>query len=267
MDKKEFTPSYAEYRKILQAVKASGKCMDYQEALASEHFLILRHDIEFSVGRALKMALIEAEEGLRSTYFVQAAGDAYNPFSAENTKAIRQIRDAGHSIGLHYHLEEELSPHYICNSVRRQIQIMSEMLGFPIDRFSVHRPVEESHYYELEIDGVINAYSREFFTHMEKAGESESREVIYIADSKCRWNYGYPDLETFLRHPKIQLLIHPFSWSETGGDLFGIFNGLADEKEEETLDIFDRETKVYREIKERIEKDRKVRHGISGSVF
>lgn len=255
---KAFDPSYDTYRRILKNIKKSGKCMDYWEALKSEEFLILRHDIEFSVERAFLMAMIEKEEGISSTYFLQIKSNAYNPFSERNRDLLMKMIDAGHHIGLHYHLERNLDKLYIRDGIRDQIRLMSEVFRYPVDRFSIHRPVEESKYYEIEIEGVINAYSKEFFTHVEDIKEHAKLEVKYIADSKHRWNFGCPDEESIEKYPKIQLLIHPYSWSERGRSIAGMFHELADEKEKEMLDTFNEETKIYRLVKEEVESGRRI---------
>lgn len=248
-----FNPGYDIFRKILREIKRSGKCMDYWEAMNADSFLILRHDIEFSVERAWRMAMIEKEEGITSSWFLQIKSNAYNAFSEKNMTLLNEMIQAGHHIGLHYHLGSDISHLHIRDEIRDQIRIMSEMLHYPVDRFSIHRPVEESKYYAIRINGVINAYSKEFFTHFENANPDSELEIKYITDSKHRWNYGYPDMATIQKYPKIQLLIHPYSWSETGLDAAGMFNEVADEKEKETLNTFDEETKIYRLVKAEVE--------------
>lgn len=236
--------------------------MDYWEAKTSDKFLVLRHDIEFSVERAYKMAMIEKEEGIISTYFLQIESNSYNAFSEKNKTFLYGIINAGHHIGLHYHLGKELSPIHVRDEIRDQIRIMSEMLRYQVDRFSIHRPVEQSQYYKIAIDGIINAYSKEFFTHITDVTENSVLEVKYIADSKHRWNYGYPDSDTIENHPKIQLLIHPYSWAEEEADEFEMFNQLANEKEVEILNTFDEETKIYKLVKKELEAKRGIKNGI-----
>lgn len=253
-----FAPSYKNYREILKNIKKANKRMDYREAEEASEFLILRHDIEFSIDRAHKMALIEAEEGIASTYFLQIAGNAYNPFSEKNRFLLGEMIEAGHHIGLHYHLGRNLNMLYIRDEIRDQLRIMSELLQYPMDRFSIHRPVEKCEYHSIHIEGIINAYSKEFFTHRDNVTEDSELEVKYIADSKHRWNYGYPDLETLKRFPKIQLLIHPYSWSERGESVMGMFCELAEEKRKEILNTFDCETKIYRDVKKQIEERQRV---------
>lgn len=54
----------------------------YEFRLFNQEYLhksiLLRHDLEFSVPIALRMAEIEAELGIRSTYFVQLHSEFYN---------------------------------------------------------------------------------------------------------------------------------------------------------------------------------------------
>ena len=59
----DYKPSYDEYRKIIGVVKQSGKLKDYTEAKDAEEFIVLRHDVEFSLERAYKMAQIEQSGG------------------------------------------------------------------------------------------------------------------------------------------------------------------------------------------------------------
>lgn len=252
----KFNPSYAEYRAILKNIKNSGKYMDYKEASEAESFIILRHDIEFSIDRARRMSLIENEEGISSTYFVQITSNAYNAFSQKNIRLLKDMIQDGHHIGLHYHLGKNVTYNHIKNEISEQIKILSEFLEYDIDRFSMHRPTEESKYYEIQIEGIINAYSQEFFTHLEKVDKDSKPQVKYIADSKHRWNYGYPDEDTIEKFPKIQLLVHPYSWDKLGRDAADTFCAIADEKERETLNDFDEETKIYSLVRQEVEEKR-----------
>ncbi|MCI8281979.1 MAG: hypothetical protein HFI76_09860 [Lachnospiraceae bacterium] len=247
-----YKPSYDEYRKILKDIKASGKLMDYKEALSADEFLILRHDVEFSLERAYRMAQVEAVEKVASTYFVQITNNSYNALSMQNRKRIKEISDMGHKIGLHYHLNQVTDPLKTRDGIRDQIRIMSEMCGISIDRFSIHRPVREVYYNSIPIEGMINAYSSEFFTLTEEGAtiKEEDLEVKYIADSRHRWNYGYPDVDTFSRNRKIQLLIHPDFWSEEGCDAKRNFEKLIEENITAYIQTLDGECKHFSGFKD-----------------
>lgn len=248
----EFKPSYEVYRSILHDIKATGKVMSFPEAIGKDEFVIMRHDVEFSVERAFNLSLVESEENFNSTYFVQITNNSYNAFSRKNIDMMKNMVARGHTIGLHYHLNGQLDSVLVRDGVRDQLRMMSEMLGMDINSYSFHRPVKEVFYYNISIPYTINAYSKEFFTFAENVKEDDVLEVKYIADSKHRWNYGFPDYETLIKHKKVQLLIHPFSWTEEGYDNCGNFMTLIDEKQNELIDTLNDEFQRFREVKDEI---------------
>lgn len=248
----EFHPSYEVYREIIRDVKATGKAMSYPEAIGKDEFVIMRHDIEFSIDRAYALSIIETEENFTSTYFVQITNNSYNAFSKKNIDMLKDMAARGHHIGLHYHLNGQLDPVLIRDGVRDQLRIMSEMLGMDINSYSFHRPVKEMYYYNITIPYTINAYSKDFFTYAENVKDDDVLDVKYIADSKHRWNYGYPNFETLMKHKKIQLLIHPFSWTTDGLDNFGNFRVLINEKFHELINTLTEEFQRFREVKDQI---------------
>lgn len=237
----DFIPSYDRYRKILSDIAASGKYCDYADAIGADEFLILRHDIEFSVERAYEMSLIESEMGICSTYFLQITNAAYNAFSLPVKNMILDMHQRGHKIGLHYHLGGVTDPLRVRDGIRDQIRILSELYGIPIDRFSMHRPAREARFHDIPIDGVINAYAPEFFTLADSIDENTPLEVKYIADSRHRWNYGVPDRETIEGNRKIQLLIHPDFWTASGHDAAGNFSQLIREHTHQFIATIDSE--------------------------
>ena len=248
----EFKPSYQVYRQIIRDMKATGKAMSYPEAFNKDEFVIMRHDVEFSLDRAYQLSLVESEENFCSTYFVQFTNNSYNAFSKRNIDIIHDMADRGHTIGLHYHLNGQKDPVSVRDGVRDQMRIMSEMLEMPINIYSFHRPVKEVYYYNISIPHTINAYSSHFFSYAETIDENTKLDVKYIADSKHRWNYGYPDYDTLMKHKKVQLLIHPFSWTEVGYDNYENFVHLIDEKNNELIDTLTNEFQRFREVRDRI---------------
>ena len=61
-------------------------------------YLVLKHDVETNVARALHIAQIEHKHGHRGTYYVQA----YLLDGVENRSMLRQMQDMGHEISYHY---------------------------------------------------------------------------------------------------------------------------------------------------------------------
>ena len=97
--------SYAEYKNIIILVKQHLPIVDFLDVYITDvmpKFCVLRHDIEFSIDRALKMARIEHYDlGVHSTYTVQLRNNTYNALSQKNIEAIQEIKKLGHHIGLH----------------------------------------------------------------------------------------------------------------------------------------------------------------------
>ncbi len=229
--------SYDEYKQIISHIKKHLPLKDYSDiSVETEAFCILRHDVEFIPERALNLAKLESNElKVKSSYFFQLRNACYNILSEENIELIHKIHNLGHKIGLHVHIgglksQNKLSD-YI-NYIKRDIQVMSEYLELPIDRYSYHRPPSSILALNLEIPGLINVYSTNYF-HYYSGKRPQKLNVVYLADSMHRWNYGHPlDVLNQASVSKCQLLTHPFSWTRIGYDNLNNFKSLIKSKTE-----------------------------------
>jgi len=71
--------------------------LEYLEsAVPSEPFAVLRHDVDKRPDMALRMARLEAEKGISSTYYFRRAEHCFDP------AIIGQVAALGHEIGYHY---------------------------------------------------------------------------------------------------------------------------------------------------------------------
>ena len=240
--------SYESYTKIMKLLKESGKYIDYKEALSAQEFIVLRHDIEFSVQRALDLANLEQIEGIESSYFVQLTNNSYNVFSEKNRMRLKEIRKLGHKIGLHYHRNEQknMSIDELKMDIQYQAELLGNILEMEIDRFSFHRPLREHLEANLQIDGLINTYDRRLFVLTDEP--NQKLDVKYIADSNHQWKYGIPTKECLEKNPKVQLLLHPLSWSETGADHVNNFQMLIDEHKKEFINTIKAEWKIFNQL-------------------
>lgn len=64
----------------------------------TKKYLVLKHDVETDVGKALEMARIENKYGHKGSYYVQA----YLMADKNNIQKLKQIQDMGHEISYHY---------------------------------------------------------------------------------------------------------------------------------------------------------------------
>ena len=50
--------SFDDYREIIRIIQATGRQCSYAEALGRDRFIIMRHDVEYSVDRAWQLAKV-----------------------------------------------------------------------------------------------------------------------------------------------------------------------------------------------------------------
>ena len=249
----EFIPSYSMYRRILKDILLTKKYLDYSDVnKETNEYVLLRHDVEFSVERAFDLSLIEDEFEIRSSYFFQLSNNAYNIFSKKNIDLIRDMDRRGHKIGLHFHCNGLTQREEIEKTILLEIGIFKEVLNIRVDRFSIHRPSEDILKMNIRLPGIINTYDERYFTLVNDIRKLTPKNVKYIADSKHKWNYGEPSYSTLKNAKRIQLLIHPYSWTTEGYSNLNNFQSLLLEKRNLFISIFEEETNHFKEIKNEI---------------
>ena len=106
------------YRDLIVALRDVGvPSLTHAAAIAlpkNSEYLAIRHDVDHRLDRALKMARIEREEGVRATYYLLPPGDydsTSNYYgriidgqiyaSAELAEGAMELQSLGHEVGLH----------------------------------------------------------------------------------------------------------------------------------------------------------------------
>jgi len=227
--------SYSYYENMIQVITNNNiPIVDYSTILKHnpKNFCVIRHDIEFSMDRAFTLAKIENTLGIYSTYNIQLRNNTYNALSDKNIKIAREIHSMGHHIGAHIHMDMYDNNTKISDFIKNDVNTLSEYLGFSIDRFVFHRPWHQWIKNVVECDGLLNLYSTEFFTYYDKKPPAEM-EVYFFSDSNHKWKWGNPLENDLKRIRKIQLLIHPYSWTEEGYNNTENIRTLLNEKENE----------------------------------
>ena len=181
--------------------------------------------------------------GVVSTYTVQVRNNTYNALSEKNIDLISKIRNLGHHIGLHQNPPSSMKLDTLKDYIMRDINILEDCYGFEIDRFAFHRPKKEYLSCYVQLENKINCYDKKFFQFFDKI--PDSLDIVYLADSNHKWKYGYPLDFDFSKINKLQLLTHPFSWSEKGGDNYGNFVSLIRERNDELVNSMNTETNTF----------------------
>ena len=239
--------SYNEYGNLIKIISNHLPIIDFKDVEENtKKFCVLRHDIEFSIDRAYNLAKIENKLGVISTYTVQVRNNTYNALSEKNIKAIKEIKKLGHKIGLHQN-PPPMSESELTNYILKDIETLEHYYGFEVDRFAFHRCGGSPHLLKsyIQVDNKINCYDKKFFHYFE-GGKPEELKVNYIADSNHRWKYGHPlDLD-FRKIKKLQLLTHPYSWTNRGiQDNYANYLSLIKERTEELVFSMNTETNTF----------------------
>ena len=209
-------------------------------------FCVLRHDIEFSIDRALTLARIENELDVTSTYTVQLRNNTYNALSQKNIEAVQEIKKLGHQIGLHQN-PPKMSDNELIKYIQKDIETLEHYYGFSVDRFAFHRCGSNPKLLEnyVKVPDKINCYAKEFFHYFSGDKPTELR-VHYLADSNHKWKYGHPLHIDYTIYPfRMQLLTHPYSWSDGGHSNMPNFNKLIKERNNELITDMNTETKTF----------------------
>lgn len=204
-DSQDFT--LAEYADLLRIAKKKYEFVTYASIDLSKRFVLWRHDVDYSLNRALGLAKIEAEESVSSTFFLNLHSDFYNIFEKSQNQLIQKIIKAGHSVGLHFDAsfydvrsEEELDL-----LISRESVLLSNYLGVEVTAFSFHNPTEflltcESDQY----GGIINCYSSTF-----------KKMIPYCSDSNGYWRHRrLRDVLESGSDSCLHVLTHPAWWQE-----------------------------------------------------
>ncbi|MFW6383317.1 MAG: hypothetical protein ACOCZQ_01595, partial [Nanoarchaeota archaeon] len=197
--------SLEHYREILRKIKKSHKTLSFKDAnkmgkkiLDIEKFVIMRHDVEFSLRSAKRLAEIENEEDITSTFFILQTGD-YNPFEEYNANIIKKILELGHDIGLHYDAalfeRFNLEPEQIA---RQQLEMFETFFNTKIYAMSSHMPMRSGKTFALP--GITDVYDPLYLN-----------EIKYLSDSTQSWREGVVT-ENLPKYPKIHLLMHEYLW-------------------------------------------------------
>ena len=232
--------SFTKYKKFLKFY--SKRITNFSNALHKKKFVLLRHDIEFSISRALEIAKVEYELKVKSTFFFQVISQAYNPFSIENIKKIQKIKEMGHEIGLHLYISDLDKPDKakLLRELKRQKLLFEKGFKMKCIVFSFHRP--KTWILKLrnnKIGGLINAYGKSFFEF-----SPTPKKIIYLSDSNIKWKYGDP--LDHISSKKVQILIHPDHWWLNGSkNIKNNFLKLEKEHHMEFKETLDNEMSNY----------------------
>jgi len=192
------------YKEVLEYAKKKYVFQTFSEYVNStkqSDVILLRHDIDYSIEKALEMAKLESNLGIKSTYFILLRGLFYNPYSPTNTIHLKKIIELGHEIGLHYdstYLSKEKFPY---KKLKEEIKQLEQIIDNKIFVVTQHNPT---------VSSKLKKISKEFLD----ARESKIFQTVsYISDSVKNWRSGCM-CKHIGNQKTLQILIHPIWWTK-----------------------------------------------------
>lgn len=197
--------SYGHYFRSLKDARAQGykfvRFGDLGRVALSQRLLLIRHDVDISLERSLKLARLEAKNNVQATYFLLFHSPFYSRMS-EIFEAGREMIRLGHEVGYHYDRAKLAQYESIAAGLLTEIGFLEKGIGSRIHAFSEHNPLADAR--SIVLQNHINAYA--------------VPEFKYVSDSVQNWREG-----CFCRHlgkhPKLQVLTHPEWWSRNGAKI------------------------------------------------
>lgn len=199
------------YRAMLRLGLDAGyrfATFDQLDALrrSTDYACFLRHDCDNDLTAAAELARIEAELGVRSTYFVMTRSALYNVMAPPMLALVHEIAGLGHRIGLHFdEMPYRTRPATaIAGYADRERAWLSQELGVPVDVVSFHQPSPRVLANEVRLN-CLNTYDR-----------ADMEGLYYVSDSNLRFRGKSPaELFTSREHRLLHILLHPEWWTET----------------------------------------------------
>jgi hypothetical protein len=225
----EFHFTFENIEKQYKAAQEAGyqfiTCAEYAERKGDLSVLTIvnRVDIDFSVKKADRLRDIYDRLGIKASFFVRLHAPEYNPFSFENYRILKSIRDSGHEIGYHSEIVDQAK---IWNEdaracLFRDVDILNRMLKIKVKGVASHGGMTGLN----NLDFWKGIRASDFGLVYEAYEKADSFNLFdhsfYISDSEwTQWKcYEKGQLKVGDRrslgehiidqHPLIYLLLHP----------------------------------------------------------
>jgi len=168
------------YRSLCQAIarrRTDCRFITYLKSEQKDGFIILRHDVDRKPERALRMALLEHELGIRSSYYFRSTKGSFDP------EIMKRIEGMGHEIGYHY---EALV------KAKGNLELAKSIFSKDLERFRKYVDINTicSHGNPLsKFDNRI-IWKKELYSNYSIIGDSsvELPGIYYLSDTGGRWN-------------------------------------------------------------------------------
>tara|TARA_A100001015_G_scaffold316156_1_gene429736 strand:+ start:5983 stop:6672 length:690 start_codon:yes stop_codon:yes gene_type:complete len=185
------------YKKLLNFfIKRNYKFVNYKSFKLKKNIL-LRHDVDFDVDKALSIAKIDYSLKIRSHFFFLVDSPFYNLLEKKNIEALRKISKMKHFIGLHLNMSNKIQA-LSKDDLVFKFEYLKKLI--PASKiFSIHKYGSEKK--NIYLNSFLNFYRKNITK-------------IYYSDSGGKFRFGLPtqDFRIINQKKSFQLNIHPIWW-------------------------------------------------------
>ena len=179
--------SIAHYKEIIELANDKGYSIKPINRFDHDKKqILLQHDIDFSLEYAYELANQEYDLHIRSSYYLYLHSELFNPLSPKSMEMLKQIKDMGHEVGLHY------DSRYLLHC---EGQIMHDLLDQKEMTYSQHWPASNN----------------------KLKGDISEIKVKYLSDSGRNWREGCI-CTNIGEYDQMRVSMHPEWWIGGGVD-------------------------------------------------
>lgn len=225
-----FTNLEAQYRSALDAGYAFLTCHEYflKKTSLPPLAVVNRVDIDVSVRKAERLLDIFNHLRIKASFFVRLHAPEYNPFSFENYRILKAIRDSGHEIGYHSEVMDQAAiwDEDAVACLERDIDVLNRMLDIKIKGVASHGGMTGLNNLDFWRDRLPADFGLDYEAYDKTDAFNLFDSSFYISDSEwTRWkcydrgvivegNHRAFSEHLVDNHPLIYLLIHPETYYE-----------------------------------------------------
>lgn len=194
------------YRRIVRRARERWEFEPFGTESTKPHVL-WRHDVDYSVHRALALARIEAEEGAHATYFLFLHSELYNLLEPAVLARARELLRLGHWLGLHFDVgfpSVPSAPDELDERIGWERVLLEHMLEQQVSAVSLHN-IQVSRSEHVDDDVLAGLPSAN--------GRSLKERYAYISDSNGIWRFRrLPEVVESGEDRRLHVLTHPEMW-------------------------------------------------------
>ncbi|MCY1634883.1 hypothetical protein [Marinifilum sp. D737] len=158
--------------------------------LNEDNFVLIKHDVETNAKKALRIAKIESNYNIRSTYYVQS----YLLNDESNLEIFREIQDMGHEVTYHYDVLDSNNGDWTAAELEFDETLKKfKDLGFDVMTVCPHgNPVMNRNGWSSNKDffrkkSIKEKYSNILDIVVDFPSLSKNK-IAYVSDAGYRWN-------------------------------------------------------------------------------